>query len=80
MNLLEPPVLFYVVCLPILDTGGASTLMLTMAWAFVALRVVHSAIHLTYNKVMRRMGVFGLSDLALIVLWVLAVIQVASHT
>jgi hypothetical protein len=76
MNLLELPVLFYVVCLIILVTGGASPAMLNTAWAFVALRVVHSLIHLTYNRVMHRFAAFLASNMALLLLWVLAGMRV----
>ena len=76
MNLLELPVLFYVVCLIILVTGGASPAMLNTAWAFVALRVVHSLIHLSYNRVMHRFAAFLASNTALLLLWVLAGVRV----
>jgi hypothetical protein len=72
MNLLEIPVLFYVVCLLIYITGGTSAAMVTTAWAYVALRVVHSIIHLTYNRVIHRLGVFAVSNGVLIALWVMA--------
>ncbi|MGH8461803.1 MAG: MAPEG family protein [Stenotrophobium sp.] len=80
MNLLELPVLFYVGCLLIYVTGGATLLMVSIAWAYVGLRVVHSAIHLTYNHVIHRLGAFALSNGVLVVLWVLAAAQVVSHT
>lgn len=72
MNLLELPMLFYVVCLLIFVTGGTSASTVAVAWAFVALRLVHSAIHLTYNHVLHRLAAFALSNVTLIVLWVLA--------
>jgi hypothetical protein len=76
MNLLELPVLFYVVCLLIYVTGVTSATMVSAAWAYVALRVVHSAIHLTYNHVIHRLGAFALSNGVLVVLWMLAAVQV----
>jgi hypothetical protein len=79
MNLLELPVLFYVVCLLSYVTGGASPVMLTIAWAYVALRVLHSLIHLSYNKVMHRLGAFALSNLLLVALWVLAWLQMLAN-
>ena len=56
MNLLELPMLFYVVCLLLYVTGGASTPTIALAWAYVVLRVVHSAIHLSYNHVIHRLA------------------------
>jgi hypothetical protein len=51
-----------------------------LAWAYVALRIVHSAIHLTYNKVLHRLGVFALSNVVLVALWVNAGVRLLSHT
>jgi hypothetical protein len=72
MNLLELPMLFYVVGILLYVTGGASSLAIAIAWAFVVLRVVHSLIHLTYNKVLHRLAAFTLANTALVLLWVLA--------
>jgi hypothetical protein len=76
MNLLELPVLFYVACLLLFATGGASSAALGCAWAYVGLRIVHSGIHLTYNHVLHRLAVFALSNVVLVALWVLAGLQV----
>jgi hypothetical protein len=77
MNLLELPMLFYVVCLLLYVTGGASTATIGWAWAYVALRVVHSLIHLTYKDVLHRLSAFTLSNVALVFLWILAGAQLA---
>lgn len=53
-NLFELPVLFYFALVVAVLTGQVSTVSLGLAWTFVLLRVVHSAIHCTYNKVMHR--------------------------
>jgi hypothetical protein len=78
MNLLEIPVLFYIACLLLYVTAGGSTIALTFAWAYVGLRVVHSFIHLSYNNVIHRLSAFALSNFALIALWVIAGVHVAS--
>jgi hypothetical protein len=78
MNLLELPMLFYVVCVVLYVTGGASRLSVLLAWAYVGLRVVHSVIHLTYNHVLHRLFAFTLSNVALVSLWVIAGAHVAS--
>ena len=72
MNLLELPVLFYVVSLMFFAAGNWPALALTLAWAYVGLRIVHSLIHLSFNHVMTRFTAFGLSNFALIGMWVLA--------
>ncbi len=43
---------------------------MTGAWGFVGLRVVHSAIHCTYNRVFHRLPVFAASFVLLVGLWV----------
>jgi hypothetical protein len=70
MNLLETPILFYVACLTLYVTGKVDMAALVLAWIYVALRVIHSAIHLTYNKVFHRLAAFALSNVVLLVLWV----------
>ncbi|MCA8902144.1 MAG: MAPEG family protein [Hyphomonas sp.] len=71
MNLLEVPVLFYVLCLMILFTGRLTDLLLGLAWAYVVLRALHSAVHVTVNHVMTRLTLFALSNLALMIMWLL---------
>lgn len=75
MNLLEFPVLFYVVCLLIYVTETASPVMIVLAWSYVAFRVIHSIIHLTYNHVIHRLIAFAVSNLVLVALWIIT----ASH-
>ena len=53
-NLFELPVIFYALCLLLFATGLADRVYVFAAWVFVALRVVHSAIHCTTNRVMAR--------------------------
>jgi len=78
MNLLELPMLFYVVCIVLYVTAGASTATIALAWAFVALRIVHSLIHLSYNHVVHRLAAFSASNVALVMLWVTAGVHLAA--
>jgi hypothetical protein len=71
MNLLELPTLFYPVCLMFFVTHRVSGAVLAVAWTYVALRATHSVIHLAYNNVFHRLVAFGLSNVALGVLWTL---------
>lgn len=66
MNLLELPVLFYVLCLVVVVTGISSPAYAIVAWAYVMLRVLHSIIHLGYNNVVHRLSVFAISNLVLL--------------
>jgi len=79
MNLLELPMLFYVVCLILFVTAGATHLAVAIAWAYVALRIVHSLIHLTYNHVIHRLTAFAISSTVLALLWVLAALHLAAN-
>jgi hypothetical protein len=71
MNLLELPVLFYVGGLMYFVAGKVDGVTLAIAWIYVALRVVHSLIHLTYNNVMHRLIPFATSNVVLLVFWIL---------
>ena len=64
-NLLELPILFYALCLYLYATGSADSVYLWAAWAFVALRALHSVIHCSTNIVMRRFKVYMASSLVL---------------
>ena len=79
MNLLELPMLFYIGCLVLFITAGASFTAVAIAWVYVALRVLHSVIHLSYNHVVHRLAAFSLSNAALVWLWVIAVVHVTSN-
>ena len=69
-NLFELPVLFYLLIVLLLDTGHANANFVSAAWAFVALRTLHSAIHCTYNDVTHRFTVYVMSSLVLWGMWI----------
>ena len=64
-NLFEIPVLFYALALYLFVTNQVDALYLDAAWAFVVLRVAHSAIHCTINIVIVRFYIYAASTLAL---------------
>jgi hypothetical protein len=68
-NLFEVPVLFYVLCAVLAPAQDVSPVFVIGAWLYVALRYVHSFIHLTYNRVMHRFAVYVLSTVVLFALW-----------
>lgn len=68
-NLFEMPVLFYLALVTAALTEQVTPLVLGLAWSYVGARVLHSAIHCTYNKVMHRFRAFLLSVFALLALW-----------
>lgn len=68
-NLFELPVLFYVGVLLAIQSGAGGAWLLGLAWAFVALRYLHSFIHCSYNRVMDRFKAYLLGGLALWAFW-----------
>ena len=68
-NLFELPVLFYVALVVAAMTGQVNATTIALAWAFVLLRIVHSAIHCTYNEVMHRFYAYVAGGMALWLLW-----------
>ena len=80
VNLFENPVLFYAACLVAMVTGQGGGLMVWLAWAYVACRVVHAFVHLGSNRIPPRMAIYGASWVALLAMWGLLVAGVASAT
>lgn len=70
VNLFEAPVLFYIAVIIAQVTGQTGLVPVALAWAYVAARYVHSAIHLGSNDVLWRFRVYGISWLLLATLWV----------
>jgi hypothetical protein len=74
-NLFEMPTLFYAGTAIAFAGGIAGTPLVALGWTYVALRYLHTAIHLTSNKVLWRFRVFALSLLVLLAYWVLLGIE-----
>jgi hypothetical protein len=70
-NLFEMPVLFYLAVLLVHVDHLADPAIVALAWAYVAFRTGHSAIHLTFNDVQSRFTLFVLSNVVLAVLWLM---------
>ena len=64
-NLFELPVLFYAVVLYLHVTAQVDDSHVFAAWAFVAFRVLHSAVHCTINIVLLRFWLYVISATAL---------------
>lgn len=64
-HLHEQPVIFYALMFYLAATGGADKFNMSLAWAYVAIRVVHSFVQITINKVMIRFSLFVLGSLVL---------------
>ena len=60
-HLFEAPTVFYAVALAIVVAGLADPIYAACAWLFLGLRVLHSLIQATVNRVWMRATVYGLS-------------------
>lgn len=80
MNLLELPALFHLACISCFVLQALTPLLLTLAWIYVGMRAIHSAIHLTYNDVYHRLAAFALSNIVLACLWILLATSVFELT
>ena len=69
MNLLEAPVLFYVLCLSLYVTQHVTPMLLGLAWLYVVLRHIHTLVHLTVNRIRYRFGSFAASCIVLAGMW-----------
>jgi hypothetical protein len=63
-NLFEIPVLFYVLVLYLFITKQVDAVYVNAAWVFVVFRVLHSAVHCTFNLVMLRFYLYLFATLA----------------
>jgi len=68
-NLFEMPVLFYVAAMLAILLLIQDALLVRLAWGFVIMRVIHSAVHCSYNRVMHRFIAYLISCLFLLLLW-----------
>ena len=78
MNLLEMPVLFYVVCISLYVTKNVDSVSIWLAWLYVLLRILHSLIHLSYNHVVHRLLAFTFSNFTLIALWAIFIVRLSA--
>jgi hypothetical protein len=69
MNLLEVPILFYVVCVLMLQTGRWDSVQLSLAWLFVALRYVHAIVYIGLNDVPLRFATYAMGCITVTVIW-----------
>ena len=75
-HLMEQPTVFYAVAISLAVLGDASWITLSLGWAYVALRVLHSLVQTLVNKIELRFALFALSSLVLIAMTVRAALLV----
>jgi len=69
-NLFEIPVIFYALAFYLFATKQVDTAYVAAAWVFVAFRVLHSAVHCTFNLIMLRFYLYLFAALAV---WLIAI-------
>lgn len=67
-HLHEAPTLFYAVAIVLAVIGQGDGINAMIAWAYAGLRIAHSLVQATINKVALRFALYALSSLALIAL------------
>ncbi|MGB5809654.1 MAG: MAPEG family protein [Polyangiales bacterium] len=75
-NLMEQPTVFYAVAITLAVLGEGDGFNLALAWAYVGIRVAHSLLQATINRIPVRFCLFALSSITLIILTVRAALVV----
>lgn len=69
-NLFEMPVLYFALVPLLLITRHGDHVQVALAWAYVALRALHSFIHIGPKKVLPRFAVYLASCIVLSAMWI----------
>ncbi|MBC9031204.1 MAPEG family protein [Sphingomonas sp. JC676] len=64
-HLMEQPTLFYAIALALALLGSGNGMNAWIAWAYIGLRIAHSIVQATFNKISVRFPLFVLSTVAL---------------
>ena len=78
-HLHEAPTVFYAIALTLALIGQGDNFNVTIAWAYVGLRIAHSLVQTLSNRVIIRFGLFALSSIALMMLVVHAAMTLFLH-
>ena len=77
--LFETPVLFYALVACAVAAAYAPPWLVIGAWCYFGLRVVHTIIHCTYNRVMHRLAAFAIGFVLLVGLWIAFVLTLPNR-
>ena len=66
IHLMEQPTLFYAIVFALILMDQNLALNTTLAWAYVGLRIAHSIVQATWNRIAVRFALFALSTLCLL--------------
>ena len=68
IHLMEQPTLFYAIVFALILMGQNFPLNVGLAWTYVGLRIAHSIVQATWNRILVRFILFALSTLCLLAL------------
>lgn len=71
-HLHEQPVIFYALMFYLFLTDQTGGAMCYLAWGYVGVRVVHSLVQVTSNKVLIRFSLFAIGSILLIIMALMA--------
>ncbi|GAO38385.1 hypothetical protein SCH01S_15_00100 [Sphingomonas changbaiensis NBRC 104936] len=74
-HLVEQPTLFYAVVGILAILGQVSAVAVALAWTYVIIRVVHSLVQVTSNRIALRFPLFLASTVALLGLTIMALLR-----
>jgi len=77
-HLMEQPTVFYALALSLALLGEGSGINLFVAWAYVALRVIHSLVHVLGNNIKLRFFVFVFSNIPILILLYNAIVTISN--
>lgn len=66
IHLMEQPTIFYAIVFALILLGADYSINVWLAWTYVGLRVVHSIVQATWNRIIVRFALFALSTLCLL--------------
>jgi len=69
VNMFESPTLFYAACIAGMVTGQNATILVALAWVYVAMRAIHAYIHTGSNSLPPRIKIYISSWLVLLGMW-----------
>lgn len=78
-HLMEQPTVFYAVALLLAMVGQGNGFNAWLAWGYVGLRIVHSLVQVSTNRVLIRFAVFALASLCLVALVLHALMTLFNH-
>lgn len=77
-HLMEQPTIFYAICFALQFLDQTQPINIGLAWAYVAIRIIHSLVQATVNIIIIRFTIFSIGSLVLMALTFHALIAVGA--